>query len=75
MSVHFPLEFTLDNGVHVVVNKTGENTYDFSFTPPDGPERHLLYDDTRPKDQVIEGADFDELNAIRRFWLEREEIV
>ena len=72
MSVHYPLKFTLDDGVQVEVNKTGENTYDFTFTPENGPERHMLYDDTKPKDKVIEEANFDELNAIRRFWLERE---
>lgn len=75
MSAHYPLKFTLEDGVHVVVNKTEGNTYDFTLTPKEGPERHFKYDDTRPKDKIIEEADFDELNAIRRFWLEREEII
>jgi hypothetical protein len=75
MSAHYPLKFTLEDGVHVVVNKTGDDTYDFTLTPEKGTERHFQYDDSRPKDKIIEEADFDELNAIRRFWLEREDII
>ena len=75
MSAHYPLKFTLEDGVLVEVSKTGESTYDFTLTPPEGAARHFTYDDNRPKDKIIEEANFDELNAIRRFWLEREEII
>lgn len=76
MSKHYPLKFTLEDGVHVVVDKTGNNTYDFTLTPKKGAERHFTYvDDDRPKDQIIESLDFDQLNAVRRFWLEKEDII
>lgn len=76
MSKHYPLHFTLDDGVQVAVNKTGDNTYDFTIRRREGESRHFTFiDDSRPKDQVVEGLDFDQLNAVRRFWLERDEIV
>lgn len=74
MSKHYPLKFTLEDGVRVEVNKTGNNTYDFTLTRKEGPARHFSYvDDDRPKDQIIESLDFDQLNAVRRFWLEKDE--
>ncbi len=74
MKKHYPLKFTLENGTHVVVNKTGSNTYDFSLTPEKGEDRHFTYvDDDRPKTLVDESLDFDQLNAIRRLWLEDED--
>lgn len=75
MKKQYPIHFTLDNGVHVVVHKTGANTYDFSLKPDDGPDRHFTYvDDDRPKTLVDESLDFDQLNAIRRLWLEDENV-
>ena len=43
MSKHYPLHFTLEDGVHVTVNKTGDNIYDFTLTPKHGPERHFTF--------------------------------
>jgi hypothetical protein len=71
----YPLKFTLEDGVHVLVNKTSANTYDFTLTPKDGAERHFTFVDDRPKDEVIESMDFDQLNAVRRFWLEQNDEV
>jgi len=72
MSKHYPLKFILEDGVHVEVDKTGVNTYEFILTPGKGPQRHFTFVDDAPKDDVIESFDFDQLNAIRRFWLEQE---
>ena len=72
MSKHFPLKFTLEDGVHVEVDKTGINTYEFILTPEKGTQRRFTFVDDAPKDDVIESLDFDQLNAIRRFWLEQE---
>ena len=74
MSKHFPLHFTLEDGVHVTVNKTGDNVYDFALTPKHGPERHFTFADDKPQDEVIAAMDFDQLNAVRRFWLEQEDL-
>ena len=71
MSKHYPLKFTLEDGIHVEVDKTGATTYDFILTPKEGPERHFTFVDDSPKDKVIESLDFDQLNAVRRFWLEQ----
>lgn len=74
MKKQYPLKFTLENGTHVIVNKTSSNTYDLSLTPHGGPDRHFTYvDDDRPKTLVDENLDFDQLNAIRRLWLEDED--
>lgn len=72
MSKHYPLKFTLEDGVHVEVDKTGDNTYDFILTAKEGGERHFTYVDGGPKDKELDSLDFDQLNAVRRFWLEQE---
>ena len=73
MAIHFPFEFTLENGTHVVVNKKDNHHYDFALRPEKGAESHFSYDDTVTfTSEMEEGLDFDQLNALRRFWLERE---
>ena len=74
MSEHYPLHFTLEDGVRVTVNKTGSNTYDFTLTPENGPDRHFTFVDDTPKDEVVTNMDFDQLNAVRTFWLEQEKM-
>ncbi len=74
MSKHYPLKFTLEDGIHVEVNKTGNDTYDFILKPKEGPERHFTIVDGISKDKVTESLDFDQLNAVRRFWLEQEHV-
>ncbi len=74
MSKHYPLKFNLEDGVHVEVDKTGVNTYDFILTTEDGPQRRFEYIEQIPRDKAIETLDFDQLNAVRRFWLEQEEM-
>ncbi len=74
MSTHYPFEFTLEDGTHVVVDRVGTNTYDFKLIPKEAPITHFTYvDDGRTKTEVEENLNFDELNALRRFWLETEE--
>lgn len=76
MSTHYPLTFTLEDGVHVVVNKKGSDTYDFTMERSDGTKRYFTYvDDNRTRDEKTETLDFDELNAVRRFWLEQHNVV
>jgi len=66
----------LEDGVHVEVNKTGNDTFDFTLTSEQGNKRYLtIVDDDRPKDQIVEPFDFDQLNAVRRFWLETDDII
>jgi hypothetical protein len=72
MEKEFPLEFTLEDGTHVIVNRTGNHLYDFTFKDDDeASPRHFTYNDeeefTAEKEQTL---DFDQLNALRRFWLE-----
>ncbi len=73
MPVEYPLDFTLESGTHVVVNRVDQHNYDFVLKPEDGSERHFSYDDNVEfTTEMEEGLDFDQLNALRRFWLERE---
>lgn len=74
MPYNYPFNFTLDDGVAVTVNKTGNNTYDFTLKSEEGTERQFSFTDDRPRNELIESLDFDELNAVRRFWLEQEDI-
>lgn len=76
MSIHYPLKFTLEDGIHVEVNSTGNDTYDFNLTSSDGRGRHFTFvDDDRTMDEKTEPLDFDELNAVRAFWLKRHPVV
>lgn len=72
MSEHYPFKFTLEDGVHVTVNKTATHTFDFTLKPEKGAERHFTFADDKPRNDLIESLDFDQLNAVRRFWLEQE---
>ena len=74
MSTQFPMHFTLEDGVKVLVNQKGSNTYDFTLNPEHGTERHFTLDNTKTKDEIDKSLDFDQLNAVRRFWLKLEEI-
>ncbi len=58
MSKNYPLKFILEDGVHVEVDKTGINTYDFILTPEEGEQRHFSYVDQIPRDKGIEGLSF-----------------
>jgi hypothetical protein len=75
MSKHYPLKFTLEDGIQVLVNKKENNTYDFSLTK-EGDTRHFTFvDDNRTKAEIDASLDFDQLNAVRRFWLEKEDVI
>jgi hypothetical protein len=76
MTKHFPLKFTLENGSHVLVEKTGPNRYDFTIDPEKGPARHFTYlDDGRTKSEAEASLDFEEVDALRTFWLETSDLV
>jgi len=75
MTNTFPLRFTLENGTHVVVNNTANRTYAFTLNPENGPAHEFTYlDDGRSKTEVEEGLNFEEIDALRQFWLETENI-
>lgn len=76
MSTHYPLRFTLENGTHVTVNRNNANTFEFHLDSPDESPRQFIYvQDDRSKTEVEESLDFNQLDALRRFWLETEDIV
>ena len=73
MSIQFPYKFTLENGTQVVVNKADEDRYDFTLVPLEGEECHFSYNrNDVMDDEAEEKLSFDQLNALRRFWLELE---
>lgn len=76
MSIHYPLKFALEDGIHVEVNSAGNNTYDFTLASKGSAERHFTFvDDDRSKDEKIASLDFDQLNAVRAFWLKVHSVV
>jgi virulence-associated protein VagC len=72
MALDYPVHFTLEDGVHVQVNEKGDDVYDFILQPEEGPARHFTLDNKIPNEDHINSLDFDQLNAVRRFWLEKE---
>ena len=74
MKKQFPLRFTLENGTNVVVDHAADHRYDFTLTPEIGSESHFSYrDDQTFTEEMEQALDFDQLNALRRFWLEQEQ--
>ena len=76
MAHDFPMKFTLESGTEVQVSQTAANTYSFDLIDSDGKSDNFTYiDDNRSRDEVEETLDFDQLNALRAFWLKRDEVV
>lgn len=74
--MQFPLHFALDSGTKVQVNKTASGIYRFSLTGQDGTTDNFEYrEDSRTKQEVEEDLDFNQLDALRTFWLKREELA
>lgn len=70
MEKQFPLHYTLDDGIDVTVARTGNHLYDFTLTDKRKADRHFTYNDEETFTNEKEAAlDFDQLNALRRFWL------
>ncbi len=76
MKKSYPLHFTLEDGTKVEVNKTGADTYDFTLNMPAGRTEHFTFvDEGKPFAEVEDSLeDFDQLDALRTFWLERQSI-
>ena len=71
--MEYPFGFTLENGTEVTVKRIDQKNFDFNLKPDEGAERHFRYnEDVEFTSAVEEKLTFDELNALRRFWLERE---
>lgn len=77
MSRQYPMRFTLENGTHVLVNRISNDTFDFTLNKKEGPSSHFIYtrDDGRTKTEIEDPLSFDEVDALRKFWLETEDIV
>ena len=72
----FPIEYTLESGTKVMVNKQDEDTYEFLLKPVAKSASNFVYvDDERPKADWDESLDFEQLEALRTFWLMNEEVV
>jgi hypothetical protein len=73
MKKSYPLKFTLDTGTQVVVTQTGTHSFDFTLQPMKGPTSHFTYlQDGRSKTVVEEPLEFEQIDALRTFWLENE---
>ena len=71
--MEYPFDFTLENGTDVTVKRVDQKNFDFVLKPEEGEEHYFRYnDDVEFTSDVEEKLTFDELNALRRFWLERE---
>lgn len=70
MQKNFPLRYTLDDDTEVTVNKTGHHLYDFTLTPPKTEASRFTYNSDEEFTDAKEAAlTFDQLNALRKFWL------
>jgi hypothetical protein len=76
MATHFPIEYRLESGTHVRVTKKDADTYEFFLTPTDGPAQQFVYrEDEHTKAEWDEMLQFEQLDALREFWLKTEDII
>lgn len=75
MALTYPLEYSLESGTVVVVRKDERDTYSFSLRTTDGLSDNFTYTDgdERSRKEIEDELDFDQLNALRAFWLKREQ--
>ena len=70
------MTYTLESGTRVTVNKLSFGSYHFTLEAEDGGTKEFTYvEGERTKAEWDEVADFDQLEALRRFWLETEDIL
>lgn len=75
MATQFPLQFVLESGTHVTVADEGGGQYLFTMNPEEGAPKQFSYiDGAHTKAEWDEIADFEQLEALRKFWLEMEDI-
>lgn len=76
MIENFPVEYTLERGIKVTVDKKEPDTYNFVLRSSGKPMESFTYvDDGRPKAEWDERLGFDQLEALRKFWLMNEEVL
>jgi len=70
------MHFTLQSGTHVVVHKRDDDTYEFDLTPTEGPADSFTYrEGERTKAEWDQLLEFEQLDALREFWLKTEDII
>jgi hypothetical protein len=76
MATHFPLHFTLENGTKVVVHKRDTNDYEFSLAPTHGAAQSFTYrEGEHTKAEWDQLLNFEQLDALREFWLKTENVI
>lgn len=72
----FPIEYTLESGTHVTVDKRDDRTFEFKLRPTEEPANGFTYiQDDRSKSEWDDKLEFEQLEALRKFWLKNEDIV
>jgi hypothetical protein len=70
------MEYTLESGTKVVVQKRAEDTYDFSLMPAHGLTNSFTYrDGEHTKAEWDAMLEFEQLDALREFWLKTDNIL
>ncbi|HUQ97109.1 MAG TPA: hypothetical protein VM010_05560, partial [Chitinophagaceae bacterium] len=74
MATHFPMEYRLENGTKVLVQQQEGETYHFTLTPKNGQIQSFMYREAEhTKAEWDAMLDFDQLDALREFWLKTED--
>jgi hypothetical protein len=76
MATHFPMEFTLESGTHVRITKQEADAYEFVLTPTEGATDSFIYrEGEHSKAEWDAMLEFEQLDALREFWLKTEDII
>lgn len=76
MATSYPLEYTLESGTHVVVTKQANDTYHFDLTPTNSIADSFTYQENKhTKAEWDALLEFEQLDALREFWLKTEDVI
>ena len=76
MATHFPMAFTLESGTKVTIEKRDNETYEFNLVPTDGEANSFTYrEGEHTKAEWDAMLEFEQLDALREFWLKTEDII
>lgn len=76
MATQFPMTYTLESGTKVTVQKNEADTYTFTLTPTSGPSNSFTYrENEHTKAEWDRLLEFEQLDALREFWLKAENSI
>ena len=74
MAEQFPVEYHLESGTKVTVDKISERNFNFTLQPKEGNASQFTYvHDESTKGEWDDELEFEQLDALKAFWIKYED--